>query len=58
MGYILEKEGISKKIDINGIECYDIDLAASFPIICDDIIRNQCKNIYEFNIEREKIFNA
>ena len=56
IGAILEKKGISQKIIINGLECYCIDLAASFPIICDDIINNQCRNIYEFNIERELIF--
>ena len=58
MGRILEERGASRKIDISGIDCYDINLAASFPIICDDIIKNKCKSIYEFNIEREKIFNV
>ena len=58
MGRILEERGASRKIDISGIDCYDINLAASFPIICDDIIENKCKSIYEFNIEREKIFNV
>lgn len=58
MGRILEERGASRKIDISGIDCYDINLAASFSIICDDIIENKCKSIYEFNIEREKIFNV
>ena len=56
MGSILEEKGVSKRLNINGLECYDIDLAASFPIVCDDIISNQCRNIYDFNIEREIIF--
>lgn len=57
IGIILEDKSISKKLDINGLICYDIDLAASFPIICDDIINNQCRNLYEFNIARERIFH-
>lgn len=57
MGSVLEEKGISRRITIRGIDCYDINLAASFPIICDDILRNQCGNIYSFNIDRKKIFN-
>ena len=57
IGKILEEKGISKKLNINGLICYDIDLAASFPIICDDIINNQCRNLYDFNLQRERIFN-
>lgn len=56
IGAFLEAEGVSKKLCINGLECYDIDLASSFPIICNDIINNQCKNIYDFKIDRELIF--
>ncbi len=56
IGAVLEAEGVSKKLFINGLECYDIDLASSFPIICNDIVNNQCRNIYDFNIERDLIF--
>ena len=56
MGNILETEGISKKIDIYGLESYLVDLAKSYPIICKDIIENKCRNIYDFNIPREEIF--
>ena len=56
MGRILEERGISHRLDIDGIECYDIDLASSFPVICDDIINNKCRSIYEFNIDRDEIF--
>lgn len=56
MGIILEKEGTSKRIDMDGIECYLVDLAKSFPIICKDIIENKCTNIYDFNISRDEIF--
>lgn len=58
IGEILESKGVSKKLSINGLECYDIDLASSFPIICSDIIGNKCRNIYNFNIDREQIFNC
>lgn len=56
IGNILETEGISKKIDIYGLESYLVDLAKSYPIICKDIIENKCRNIYDFNIPREEIF--
>lgn len=56
MGQILEKEGVSKKLNVEGIKCYLVDLARSYPIICKDIIENKCRNIYEFNIPREEIF--
>ncbi|HAQ7747623.1 TPA: AAC(3) family N-acetyltransferase [Enterococcus faecium] len=57
MGSILEEKKVSKKINIDGIECYDIDLARSYPIICKDIIENNCKHLYDFNISRKKIFS-
>ncbi len=58
IGLVLEEAGISKRLNINGVECYDIDLAESFPVICNDIIQNQCRNIYDFNIDRELVFRA
>ena len=57
IGSILEDMGISKKLEFEGITCYIIDLAASFPVICKDILENQCSNIYDFNIPRNEIFN-
>lgn len=56
IGLELEKQSVSKKIMIEGIENYVIDLAKSFPIICDDIVNNKCKNIYDFSIPRETLF--
>ena len=56
IGLILEKEGVSRRLDISGLECYDIDLASSFPIICEDIVGNMCRNIYDFNIDRRLVF--
>lgn len=58
MGKILETEGVSKKIGIDNLECYLVDLAKSYPIICKDIIENKCRNIYDFNIPREEIFKC
>lgn len=56
IGKVLEKECISKKINVLGIDCYLLDLAKSFPIICKDIIENKCANLYDFNISRNIIF--
>lgn len=56
MGKVLEAEGASRRIDIDGLECYLVDLATSYPIICKDIIENKCRNIYDFNIPRDEIF--
>jgi len=56
IGAVLEELGVSKKIAVDGLECYDINLAKSYSIICKDIIENNCKNIYDFNIAREDVF--
>lgn len=56
IGEILENKGISQKLLFGGLECYNIDLASSFPVICEDIIHNMCRNIYDFNIARDKVF--
>lgn len=56
MGLILEESGCARKIEIAGLNNYEIDLAKSFPLICDDIIQNRCSNIYDFNIPRDQIF--
>lgn len=58
MGAILEAEGAAKKIDIDSLECYLVDLAKSYPLICKDIIENKCANIYDFNIPREEVFKS
>lgn len=58
MGLILEENCVSKKIDVMGLECYYIDLASSYPLICKDILDNQCASIYDFNIDRKDIFKC
>lgn len=56
MGRILEEEKISIKVDIAGIDNYVVDLQKSYPVICNDIKNNMCRNIYDFNVPREEIF--
>ncbi len=56
MGGILEQKGLAEKIDMDGLACYIVDLAGSYPVICRDIIENKCENIYDFNIPREQVF--
>ena len=57
IGKVLEDNGMSKKYNFYGVPCYCIDLAGSYPIICNDIKYNQCKNIYDFeNADRSKLF--
>ncbi|MFR7522109.1 MAG: AAC(3) family N-acetyltransferase [Ruminococcus sp.] len=57
IGCVLEENKVSRKINIDDIECYDIDIARSYPIICKDIIENNCKQIYDFNVNRKKVFS-
>ncbi|MDY3739999.1 MAG: AAC(3) family N-acetyltransferase [Selenomonadaceae bacterium] len=56
IGKEFELQGISKKVVFKEIENYIIELDKSLPILCDDIVNNQCRGIYEFNIPREEIF--
>lgn len=56
IGEIFESKGTSKKLVLGEITSYMLDIAKSYPILCDDIINNQCRNIYTFNIDREEIF--
>jgi len=56
IGEIFEQKGIAYKAEIEGISCISLDLAESYPILVEDIIHNQCRNIYSFNIPREEIF--
>lgn len=56
IGEVFESRGAAYRVDVEGIDCISIDLAEAYPILCDDIIHNQCRNIYTFNILREEIF--
>jgi len=56
IGLIFEEKGLSIKTECMGITSYAFDLAEIFPILCDDIIHNQARNIYDFDVPREEIF--
>ena len=56
IGEVFEQRGIAYQVDIEGISNISLDLAESYPVLCDDILHNQCRNIYNFNVPREEIF--
>jgi aminoglycoside 3-N-acetyltransferase len=56
IGAILEEKGIARKYDFNGISSCDVYLGDAYPVICDDILNNKCRNIYDFTVPREELF--
>jgi aminoglycoside 3-N-acetyltransferase len=58
IGKILEEKGIAQKFDFKGIISYDTYLGDAYPVICDDILHNQCRNIYDFTVSREELFKG
>jgi aminoglycoside 3-N-acetyltransferase len=58
IGKILEDKGIARKIDFKGITSCDVYLGDAYPVICDDILHNQCRNIYDFTVSREELFEG
>lgn len=56
IGHMMEEAGVSKVYYHHGLKHISINLAASWPMLCEDIQKNQCRNIYDFNIPREEIF--
>ena len=56
LGRVLEDMGISAQYNLEGITSHMVDLAEAYLVICEDIIHNQCRNIYDFNIDRSEIF--
>ena len=55
-GAIIEEKGLSVRTSIAGIDSLKFDLAVIFPLLCEDIIFNQARNIYQFDIDRSEIF--
>lgn len=56
---VFEEKGIAKSYLFRGtIKSYSVELGVCFPIICDDIIENQCKNLYDFDVDRGKLFET
>lgn len=57
MGTILEEHGVAQVKDYCGFVSRIVRLGDSYDLICEDILCNQCRNIYDFSIPREKLFN-
>lgn len=57
IGEILEEKGVAKESVWKGIVSHEAYLGDSDPIIAEDILNNQCRNIYDFqNASREELF--
>lgn len=56
IGKKLEEAGIAKSYEINGILVRKVPLAESYPLIYRDAKHNMCRNLYDFNIDREFIW--
>lgn len=56
IGAILLERGISKRIELEDSFAYVVDMAASVPVIEEDIVRGQCRNMYDFDLPREVVF--
>lgn len=56
IGVILEQNGAACRYQYYDYGSIWVDLAASYDWIREDIVKNQCRNIYDFNIPREQIF--
>lgn len=58
IGAILEQSHIAWKVNFNDYICHQVRLGDSFEFIYNDIMKNQCRNIYDFNVSREKLFQG
>lgn len=59
IGKILEEKGVAQEIMFNNcIVSHKVCLGNSYNFICDDILHNQCRNIYDFTVPREKVFEG
>lgn len=57
IGEILEQKGISKKYDVNGVVINKCMLGDSFDTIYDDAANNMCRNLYDFDADRDMIWS-
>lgn len=57
IGEILEQKGISKKYDVNGVVINKCMLGDSFDTIYDDAANNMCRNLYDFDVDRDMIWS-
>ncbi|MCI9530668.1 MAG: AAC(3) family N-acetyltransferase [Lachnospiraceae bacterium] len=58
IGRKLEGLGKAESKDINGIPVKKVMLAESYQLIYEDIKYNMCRNLYDFNREREAIWGS
>lgn len=58
IGAILERRGVAQMKDYCGVVSRVVLLGDSYDLICEDILHNQCRNIYDFNISREELFRG
>ena len=56
IGKILEEKGIAESCEINGIVIKKVMLAESYPVIYHDAKYNRCRNLYDFQADRERIW--
>ncbi len=57
IGEILEQKGISKKFDVNGVVINKCMLGDSFDTIYEDAANNMCRNLYDFDADRDMIWS-
>lgn len=58
IGAMLEERGIAQVKDYCGFTSRIVLLGDSYDLICEDILHNQCKNIYDFSVSREELFKG
>lgn len=56
MGIILEDSGVSQKAEFNGVSVYVVELRDSYDLIERDILENRCANLYDFQVDRNQIW--
>lgn len=56
IGVILEQKKISSKYFLNDIPIYKVLLGDSYDTIYTDAVYNKCKNLYDFNCNRDDIW--
>lgn len=58
IGELLEEKAIAQVKEYKGFMSRIVALGDSYDMICADILHNQCRNIYDFSIPREEIFEG
>lgn len=58
IGKVLQNKGILEHVELGHCVANVVDLRASYPVILDDIVSNQCRNLYDFACSRESVFDT